>query len=196
MQVASSTTASDELRERLLRAAEKLGDEVGEEGLTLGQVAACAGLGTSILHRHFDGKEALLWEVRRRFEAEIDRALASAERGIVDLPARLHRICSAYVDVARRDRWRYRLALADYDRGAHALTAAVARSFVDAAAACLVEHNDPSGLALRIWHATHVLITTLLHSDRRLPDNEERRTIDRYVRMTLSFSGAETLDRL
>lgn len=196
MHVASGTTASEDIRERLLQTVEKLGHEVGEEGLTMGQIAACAGLGPGVVRRHFEGKEALLREVRRRFERELAQAMAKAQVGIVDAHARLYRMCTTYVDVARRDGWRYALAIGEYERGAHALTIPIARSFADQATACLADDRDPAGLALRIWIAIHGLVTTLANHDRHPPGDEERRYVDRYVRMTLTCSGAETLDRL
>lgn len=174
-----------DLRGRVLDATEALGDELGEQGVTMRQIAARVGVPPSALYHVFENKEQLLREVERRFRDQLDAALAGIPYTGSDPHARLRQICLAYVEVARRDPWRYRLAFRDVAAGPATTTRQPPHAFLREALACLVDDPDAGGVVVRVWVALHGLVTTMASRATTEWHDDERRFVDRYLRMML-----------
>lgn len=97
-------------RDAVVKASLELGQESGEEALTMRALAAKLGVSATSLYGIFDGKEAILRELR-----------AGAWNGLADAltPAlqttrrrdRLRQMCVAYLSFARTNPWLYSLTM-------------------------------------------------------------------------------------
>lgn len=185
MAVDASTELASDLRGRVLDAAEALGHEFGEQGITMRQIATRVGVSPTALYQVFENKAELLHEVELRFHDQLDAALARIPSDGFDSRAKLHKICLAYVEVARRDPWRYQLAFRNAEVESGALTREPPEGFLRHAIGCLIDDPDASGAAIRIWVALHGLVTATARSSSGEWNDDERRFVDRYLRMML-----------
>ncbi|HWB74900.1 MAG TPA: TetR/AcrR family transcriptional regulator [Nannocystaceae bacterium] len=98
-----------DLRRRILDAAWELGCEHGEAGLTIRRIAERVGISATHLYTYFDGKAALLQELRTRVHDESEARFESI--GTLDVAAEqsLCMLCGAYFEFVDRHRWLYRL---------------------------------------------------------------------------------------
>lgn len=112
-----------DLRRRILDAAWELGCEHGEAGLTIRRIAERVGISATHLYTYFDGKGALLQELRSRVHDDSEAAFESIGELDVGPDESLRLLCGAYFDFVDRHRWLYRLtgsASAASDLPAHA----------------------------------------------------------------------------
>jgi AcrR family transcriptional regulator len=97
-------------RDAVVKASLELGQEAGEEALTMRALAAKLGVSATSLYGIFDGKEAILRELR----AGAWSGLADALTPALQIPRRrerLRRMCEAYLEFARTSPWLYSLAM-------------------------------------------------------------------------------------
>ena len=182
-----------DVRGRLLDAAERLGEELGVEGITMRQLAACAGLATSSLYQSFESKASLMRELQLRFQSQYAAAITDAVTGVGGPRTRLYCVCVAHVEFARSSGWRYGLAFDSGELDLAGIEHGAARAFFEGVTACL--RPGDTGVALRLWVAIHGLASTLVkggpahHSTESI--DEERTFIDEYVSMLLRGVGAD-----
>lgn len=173
-----------ELRADILTAARALLDETGnDEGVTLRAVARRVGISAPSIYSHFPGRQALLLAlVQESFEelrgqlqaAASDAASAGSLVSHADPVARLHAVCTAYLDFAAARPQHYRLMFGGLWIAAEAIdTSAVSRDQVaalgqDALAvlmtimeACVAAgrstSTDPHADAIALWLGLHGL---------------------------------------
>jgi AcrR family transcriptional regulator len=97
-------------RDAVVKASLELGQEAGEEALTMRALAARLGVSATSLYGIFDGKEAILRELRAGAWNGLADALTPALQ-ITRRRDRLRRMCEAYLEFARNNRWLYSLAM-------------------------------------------------------------------------------------
>lgn len=97
------------LRTDILQAATELLDQFGnEQAVTLRAVARRVGIATPSIYTHFADRQAIMLAVVQQAHAELGERMTAADAG-PDPVARLHALCSAYLDFARSRPQRYRL---------------------------------------------------------------------------------------
>jgi AcrR family transcriptional regulator len=189
--------SNDDVRERVLDAAQELGDELGDAGLTMRHVASRAGVQVATMYQSFASKAALLRELQRGFRAHHDAAIADAFATADDPAARLHRACVKHVELARARPWRTTLAF-DTDGLVPDAGYAVSQAFVEVAMLCLhergiEEHRSRYAAALRLWVAVHGLASALAGPARDLArsSQDEHAFVDDYIDMLMRGIGLE-----
>jgi AcrR family transcriptional regulator len=106
MQPAEMDRAS--LRESIIAASIEIATEHGEEGLTMRGLAARLGLSPTALYQHFEGKAAILQEIRVRGLSQLLELAVSA----LELPTTsevMRETSRRYIMFARENAWLYRL---------------------------------------------------------------------------------------
>jgi AcrR family transcriptional regulator len=193
MPLALQTNRSD-LRGFILGVCRAIVSELGEDGLTMRNIAARAGVSSTILYRHFDGKAALLRELQLDGYARLDERLASVIASTDDPLERLFGQCVHYVEFARANPWLYALSFQD----ARLDSAAVGEPtrdnpFIVRVAQCLESAAwlrrdlDANVGATQVWAAMHGLACALLGGSIRfdngpLVDIDEPSFVESYVR--------------
>jgi AcrR family transcriptional regulator len=97
-------------RDLVIKASLQLGQEVGEEGLTMRALATRLGVSATSLYAIFDGKEAIVRELR----VGAWHALADGPAPVLHLSDRRERLramCRTYLEFARANPWLYELAM-------------------------------------------------------------------------------------
>jgi AcrR family transcriptional regulator len=157
-------------------------------------IAARAGVSSTILYRHFDGKAALLRELQLDGYARLDERLALVFASTDDPIERLFGQCVNYVEFARANPWLYALSFQDVRIEGEALGEPTNDNpFVVRAAQCLssaawLRHElDASAAASQLWAAMHGLSCALLSGALRcgsapIGDVDERVFVESYVR--------------
>lgn len=97
-------------RDKVIRASLKLGQEVGEEGLTMRALAGRLGVSATSLYALFEGKDAIVRELRVGAWHILADTLAPALL-ITARPERLRTMCRVYLAFARDNPWLYTLAM-------------------------------------------------------------------------------------
>jgi AcrR family transcriptional regulator len=189
----AQTNRSD-LRGFILGVCRAIVSELGEDGLTMRNIAARAGVSSTILYRHFDGKAALLRELQLDGYARLDERLAAVVASTDDPVERLFGECVNYVEFARTNPWLYALSFQDVRIEGEALTEpGHDNPFVVRVADCLASAGwlrcelDASAAAAQLWAAMHGLSCALLSGALRsgsapIGDVDEREFVESYVR--------------
>jgi AcrR family transcriptional regulator len=97
-------------RDAVIKASLQLGQEVGEEGLTMRALATRLGVSATSLYAIFDGKEAIVRELRVGAWHALADGLAPVLR-LSDRRERLRAMCRAYLEFAGANPWLYALAM-------------------------------------------------------------------------------------
>ena len=95
-----------ELREAIIKVSLDLGNELGEEGLTMRGIASRLGVSATALYQHFESKSQILNEIRSYGVEGLWAAMAPALE-ISDFKARLSEMVVRYVEFARANPWLY-----------------------------------------------------------------------------------------
>src|SRR5262249_55624962 len=98
-----------DLRRRILDAAWELGCEHGEAGLTIRRIAERVGISATHLYTYYDGKAALLQELRSRVHDESEARFESIGTMGVAPDESLCLLCRTYFEFVDRHRWLYRI---------------------------------------------------------------------------------------
>jgi AcrR family transcriptional regulator len=182
----------DLLRAEILAAATDLLDATGDaRAVTLRAVARVVGIAAPSIYPHFPGQLSIVVAVVRQAFAELSDWLRSAADAAGEDPRqRLHAVCLAYLDFARRHPERYRTMFggiwtstaacdlspdALVDLGEDAL-----RLVTDCLAACVAAGvcagTDPAADAVALWVGLHGLAhqSAIAHGFRRPADITRR----------------------
>lgn len=162
------------LRPRIVAAAAELLDEGGSEAaVTLRAVARRAGIAAPSIYAHFADRQAILLAIVQEAFAELSEQLVAAATAAEPV-ARLHAVCTAYLDFAATRPQRYRVMFAGVWNVAQALDSgsiseAEAAALGQDALAVLVAgvqacadagrstSDDPSADAIALWLGLHGL---------------------------------------
>jgi AcrR family transcriptional regulator len=93
--------AKGERKRQLLGHARQLFATLGYRATTTEMIAAAAGVTEAVLHRHFDGKQALFAEVLREVRATTLDRWSAETAALADPLARLHAIAEVYLASAK-----------------------------------------------------------------------------------------------
>ena len=94
------------LQAAIIEAAIQLGEELGTEGITMRGIAGRLSISATQIYQHFDGKRAILDELRLRANSEM---LAHIVRGLDD--GGIQGSARAYLEWALGNPWRYPLLM-------------------------------------------------------------------------------------
>jgi AcrR family transcriptional regulator len=97
-------------RDAVVAASLELGQESGEEALTMRALAAKLGVSATSLYGIFDGKEAILRELRAGAWSGLAESMKPALRN-GRRRERLQQLCEAYLKFAAENPWLYALAM-------------------------------------------------------------------------------------
>lgn len=168
-------------RNAVISASLQLGQEVGEDGLTMRALATRLGVSATSLYGVFDGKDAIVRELRAGAWHVLSDALAPVLR-IESRPERLRVMCRTYLAFARANPWLYALAmdaptideLGDLDEERSARVFGPARLALQALSDGAPPDRDENSLRLsvvEIWASLHGL-ATLLATGQLGPDGD------------------------
>ena len=97
-------------RDVVIKASLQLGQEVGEDGLTMRALATRLGVSATSLYAIFDGKEAIVRELRVGAWHALADGLAPVLL-VADRRERLRSMCRTYLEFAEANPWLYALAM-------------------------------------------------------------------------------------
>ncbi len=97
-------------RRAVLACALELGEELGEDGVSMRLIAKRLGWNPAVLYVYFADKRELVRELERAAIERLDRWLADSVVRHLDPAARLVHLCIGYADFARYHPWLYGLA--------------------------------------------------------------------------------------
>ena len=170
-----------DLRSALIRAALKLIQEKGPNGITLRAVAAAAGVTKTAPYRHFSNKQALIDAVVAEGFGELEAQLTAVADRVADPLARIKQQVIEYARFAVQHPAHYQVMfLSNPPQEADAMAAPSAfQSLVDrmvdtieqAQRAGVIENEPPLEIALSLWSLVHGLSTAV--ASRRLAQLED-----------------------
>lgn len=89
-----------------MQASLELGIELGEDGLTMRGIAGRLGVSATALYQHYDGKGAILLDIRNHGYEKLWNSIEPA-LGAKNPLQRIEQICGAYVRFCRDNPWLY-----------------------------------------------------------------------------------------
>lgn len=160
------------LRDEIVAAAAALLDETGDEkAITLRSVARQVGIAAPSIYRHFPDQPAIMLAVVRQAFTELEAQLRTAL--VADAPrARLHAVCTAYLDFAQNHPERYRtmfgglwmptlgdssITEADVTSLGDACLALLRETLIECVAAGASTSTDPEADTIALWLGLHGL---------------------------------------
>jgi len=179
---------SDDLRQRILDAAQQLFVESGADGVSMRKVAELAGVSAPAIYRHYENKDDLLQEIIEIGLRTLDTYLQPA----LDAPTpleRLERLAERFLDFSIEQPRYFEFAFMIPSRSiADMRTELNERNWVtfnlalEQIGACMeagiFKKDDPLGAAITIWSAVYGMVA--LHRMHRFgPDDELFRQIYR-----------------
>jgi AcrR family transcriptional regulator len=163
----------------------RVGEELGQDGLTMRNIAKRLGVNQAALYGHFDDKATLLRELTAVALERLEHWLADAVASQLDPVERLFHLCVAEAEFARCHPWLYRLAFEESSVAAGLREAWTDHPFV-LRAEVLLAHSvrtdppiDPVLTARQLCVAIHGLATALQQC------RPEPTFVERYVRVLL-----------
>lgn len=193
MTVSSVGTArADDLRGRLLDAAEAILSETGrEDAISMRVVAERVGCTATAIYRHFDDRAELVFEVCRRNFAALEAVVEAAAEGIDDPLTDLRARGRAYVRFGLEHPEAYRILFMGHASFVPAgfdvdelLAVGGFDGVVDAVRRCMdagaLREDDPFEVALVLWAGVHG-ITSLLISKPWFPWPDRDALVDRLL---------------
>lgn len=150
-------------RRAVLECALELGEELGEDGVTMRVIAKRMGWNPALLYQYFADKRELVRELQRVALDRLERWLADAVAHHVQPMSRLFHLCVGYADFACAHPWLYRLAFEDARVAVGTREHWQAHPFV-LRATVLIEPltaRDPVLVAQQLCVALHGLATTV-----------------------------------
>lgn len=167
-------TASDQVSEALLTAAEAVLDREGAAGVTVRAVAREAGVAPMGVYNRFDSKEGLLAALAIRALDELDAAITvPADEAPVD---RFRAACLGYREFALAHPARYALIftagspLEAVDSPAALRGRAVFGMLIDLVAGVAAATADATESAQAVWSSVHGAVTLELAGRNQTPD--------------------------
>jgi len=98
----------DNLRKAIISASMQIGSELGEDGLTMRSLASALGVSPTAVYQYFDGKTAILREIRVRGLTRLLGSFVSALE--LETPREvLMTTGRRYIEFARENPWLYRV---------------------------------------------------------------------------------------
>ncbi|MEM6297028.1 MAG: TetR/AcrR family transcriptional regulator [Myxococcota bacterium] len=176
-----------DLRRAILDVSLKLGTELGEDGLTMRAIARNLGVSATALYQHYEGKGAILRELRSRGVEQLNKFLAPA----FDLPNPAHRLrqnAVLYLRFSRVHPWMYDLLTEspeDWGENTEEKKLSALESLRRIriavedceAQGLLLEGVDSSAAPLAMWAALHGM-ALLMNTGRVSPDHSHFPTDD------------------
>jgi len=179
---------SDDLRQKILDAAQELFVEAGVEGVSMRKVAEMAGVSAPAIYRHYENKDDLLQEIIQIGLRTLEAYLAPALEAPTPLE-RLDRLAERFLDFAIEQPRYFEFAFMIPSRSiADVQTELNERNWVtfnmalEQIGACMesgiFKKDDPLGAAITIWSGVYGLVA--LHRMHRFgPDDQLFRQIYR-----------------
>lgn len=170
--------------EKILRAAHKLFDREGADGVSMRRVAELVGITPMAIYRHFPNRDALLkklsgdsfnavaqdWEIRTRIPDVLQRLIALLEPYLDYALAHPHLFDHAF-SVRRDDARRYP---EDFRAGLSPTFNVALAAVVDGMAQGVLKQDDPHDVTMTLWAQQHGLIA-LYRAGRFSYDEEQFR---------------------
>jgi AcrR family transcriptional regulator len=202
----SKTETLNDLSVMIAGAVDSLGDEGGDEAVTIRRVAARVGVKVHLIYAVFEHKDRLLCDAARRAEQLLDAWLSDHCMPCSSSTQRMMCMLRAYVEFARRHRWRYRLLFGGDRRPSARTEHADVNPFVLRAASMLNQgpwpYRDAEALATawRLWMALDGLATATIRDDGDMRGRPgglcDPDFVDRFIRMLMrGLAGPAPLDR-
>ncbi|HWB73664.1 MAG TPA: TetR/AcrR family transcriptional regulator [Nannocystaceae bacterium] len=186
--LAPRNNSASELRRRIVDAAWKLGNEAGDDALTIRNIAAQVGISPALLYTYFEGKGALMREMRAMAAPQLEAQLGGAiDRDDAPMES-LFRLCVAYVEFAREHRWLYTMVARGFESGDaanHSTDAFIARATELLRARGDDSSEDPVTRALQLRVALAGLAETQAEASQRPLSADQRSFVESYVRMLM-----------
>lgn len=113
MAAGTSTADTRAQRTMILECALEIGQQGGEQALTMRAIANRLGVNQAVLYSYFEDKAALVRELTRVASDRLESWLAEGTAPHVDAGERLFHLCLAQAEFARVHPWMYRLAFED-----------------------------------------------------------------------------------
>lgn len=184
--LATRSNGASDLRRRIVDAAWKLGNESGDDALTIRNIAAQVGISPALLYTYFEGKGALMREMQALAAPQLEAQLDAALVGDLEPMEALFRLCVAYVEFAREHRWLYTMTARGNDSdAANSPDAFVARATALLRAREDATSGDPVTGALQLRVALGGLADGELEQRPRLLSPDQRSFVEGYVRMLM-----------
>lgn len=188
--LASRSNGASDLRRRIVDAAWRLGNETGDDALTIRNIAARVGISPALLYTYFEGKGALMREMQALAAPQLEAQLGAALQGEHAPMEALFRLCIAYVEFAREHRWLYTMTTRGFEGGEaanHSTDAFVARATELLRARGDDSSEAPVTRALQLRVALGGLVETHAERDQgpRLLSADQRSFVEGYVRMLM-----------
>jgi AcrR family transcriptional regulator len=99
-----------ELRRTILDCALRVGEELGQEGLTMRNIAKRMGVNQAALYGHYEDKASMLRDLTKVASERLEKWLAHAVASQLEPLERLFQLCLAEAEFARIHPWLYQLA--------------------------------------------------------------------------------------
>jgi AcrR family transcriptional regulator len=187
--LATRSNGASDLRRRIVDAAWTLGNEAGDDALTIRNIAAQVGISPALLYTYFEGKGALMREMQARAAPQLEAQLDAALDGDPEPNEALFRLCVAYVEFAREHRWLYSITVraSEGDAANHSTDAFVARATALLRARGDAADADPVTRALQLRIALGGLADSHAEVEQRprLLSADQRSFVEGYVRMLM-----------
>jgi AcrR family transcriptional regulator len=168
----------------------KLGNESGDDALTIRNIASHVGISPALLYTYFEGKGALMREMQSMATPQLEAYLGTAVAAASSPNEALFRLCVAYVEFAREHRWLYSMTARVHESG-------VANRSTDSFVAHAIEllngsdraDDEPTTRALQLRIALAGLAEAqapgAIEMRPRLLSSDQRSFVESYVRMLL-----------
>jgi AcrR family transcriptional regulator len=191
------------LRQGIIQTSLEIGNERGEEGLTMRGIAARLGVSATALYQHFESKSKILREIRI-YGAELLQHEVMEPAAAIDDPAeRLITAGRNYVEFARTHKWLYSVMMGseplDWSqhnaeevelllRPLHTIQSWLREG---AERGCWRPGVDIQMASFKIWMSMHGLCTMLLsgrinESHPAFPCKDEATFVEQYVRSMIA----------
>jgi AcrR family transcriptional regulator len=174
--------ASPDLPEKILEEAENIVVSSGHEELNMRDLAKRVGVTATAIYHYFDGKEALLFQLKLRAAEQLNRRIRGLEADLTPMGT-LHRLGREYVEFAEENPNLYRLLFETKVGQAPVLeteqpvlyyTYYVARSALQHMAAGGDYPHDPRYGAMMGWIKLHGFCSLVMSGNLQLAEGLDR----------------------
>ena len=174
--------ANPELPERILEEAERIVAESGHEALNMRDLARRVGVSATAIYHYFDGKEALLLQLKLAAADKLNRRIRAIDPQL-DPHESLHRLGAQYIEFAEEHPNLYRLLfetpigatpLGQTDQPVLYYTYYAARNALERMAASQEHLTDPRYGAMMGWIMLHGFCSLLMSGTLQLAEGMDR----------------------
>ena len=162
------------LRQAIIQASLELGQELGEEGLTMRGIASRLGVSATALYQHFESKASILREIRIYGAELLAHEVTEPCAGVENPCERIKRMGELYINFARARPWLYTVMMQseqldwstmnddEIERTLRPLTTLRAWIREGSEKGCWRPGLDPEVASFRLWAAFHGICSMLI----------------------------------